>query len=137
MKYIFHLFSFLILLQVCEPAKAQFWKKKDHYTEASNGKITEPDGNIYRDAFVRKSSKGPNIKTSRGPFLKTKKSLFKHSTNRKTKKPGSQKFFKPKYSKARVSKKSGDNFSRNARKTKKDAQKGGGSSKGIFKGRKK
>jgi hypothetical protein len=85
---------------------------------------------------VGKSNKGPNIKTTRKPFFKTKKKMQRHATSRKTKKPGSKKFFKPKYSKARVGKKSGDTFSRNARKTKKNAQKGEGNSNGIFRGRK-
>ena len=59
------------------------------------------------------------------------------STSRKTKKAGSKKFFKPKYSGVKIKKKSKDTFSRNANRNKKDAKKGGGGGNGVFKGRKK
>ena len=136
MRWLIYLFTFFLLSATTENCHAQFWKRKDHYTKPTTGKVTEPDGDVYRDAFVRKSSKGPNIKTTKKPIFRSKKKMYKHSTSRKTKKPGSKKFFKPKYSKAKVGKKSGDNFSRNARKTKKNAQKGEGNSNGIFRGRK-
>ena len=137
MRLTIYFLSLFFLMTLALESNAQFWKKKEYHTNATSGKITEPDGDIYRDAFIRKSHKGPNVKTKRKPIFRTKKSMHKHATSRKTKKAGSQRFFKPKYSKARMDKKSKDTFSRNARKTKKDAQKGGGGSKGIFKGRKK
>ncbi len=118
-------------------ACAQFWKKKEYHTKSTSGKITSPDNTEYRDAFSRKSSKGPNIKTSKKPFFKSKKKMHQFSTSRKTKKPGQKKFFKPKYSSVKLKKKSKDNFSRNANKVKKDSKRGDGRSNGVFKGRKK
>lgn len=63
--------------------------------------------------------------------------MHSFSTTRKTKRPGSKKFFKPKYSGVKIKKKSKDNFSRNANRNKKDSKKGGGKGSGVFKGRKK
>ena len=126
-----------VFFQVCQPAQGQFWKKKKYHTRSTSGKISRPDKAGYQDAFARKSKKRANIKTRKKPFIKTKKKMRRFSTSRKTKKPGSKKFFKPKYAGVKLKKKSGDSFSRNARKTKRSAQKGGGSGSGIFKGRKK
>jgi hypothetical protein len=138
LKYIYYIFFSLFLITLAgESANAQFWKRKKYHTDATSGKITEPDATEYRDAFKRKSSKGPNVKTTRKPFWKSKKKMHQHATTRKTKKRGNRKFFKPKYSNVKLKKKSGDSFSRNARKTKKDARKGGGGGNGVFKGRKK
>jgi len=119
------------------PAHSQFWKKKKYHTRATSGKVTRPDKSQYRDAFSRKSKKGANIRTSKKPFFKSKKKMHRFSTSRKTKRPGSKKFFKPKYSGVKIKKKSKDNFSRNANRVKKNAKKGGGSGNGVFKGRKK
>lgn len=131
---IFLLFSVLFL--TVNPAHGQFWKKKKYHTKATSGKVTKPDDSEYRDAFSRKSSKGANVKTSRKPFFKSKKKMRRFSTSRKTKKAGSKKFFKPKYSSVKLKKKSKDTFSRNANRVKKDAKKGGGKGNGVFKGRK-
>ena len=136
MPWLIYVFAFFMLITSATQSHAQFWKKKTHYTKSTSGKITKPDGGEYRDAFKRKSNKGPNIKTHRKPVFKTKKSMHKFSTSRKTKKAGSKKFFKAKYSQAKYDSKAKDTFSRNARKTKKKAKKGGGKSNGVFKGRK-
>lgn len=128
------LFSMLVLTG---PVHAQFWKKKKHHTRASTSKASRPSKSEYRDAFSRKSSKGPNVKTTRKPFWKSKKRMHKHATSRKTRKKGSKKFFKPKMSSKSMKKRSNDSFSRNARRTKKQSSKGGGQSKGVFRGRKK
>lgn len=136
MRQIIFVFILLIVL-IPGKSNAQFWKKKKYHTNATSSKVTKPDGNPYRDAFIRKSNKGPNIKTKSRPIIKSKKKMHKFSTSRKTKKPGRSNFFKPKYSGVKLKKKSGDTFSRNANRTKKRAQKGGGKSGGVFKGRKK
>ena len=131
------LIVFFILFQVCQTSQAQFWKKKKYHTRSTSGKISRPDKTSYRDAFARKSKKRANIKTRRKPYFKSKKKMRRFSTSRKTKKPGSKKFFKPKYSGAKLKKRSGDSFSRNAQRNKRSSKKGGGNSGGIFKGRKK
>lgn len=136
MRQILFLFILLFIL-IPDKSHAQFWKKKKYHTNATSSKVTKPDGNPYRDAFKRKSNKGPNIKTKSRPIFKSKKKMHEFSTSRKTKKPGRSNFFKPKYSGVKLKKKSGDTFSRNANRTKKRAQKGGGKSSGVFKGRKK
>lgn len=132
------LIHILLISSICLSGSAygQFWKKKEYHTKSTSGKVTKPDGNPYRDAFIRKSNKGPNIKTKRKPFWKSKKKMHQFQTSRKTKKPGSKKFFKAKYSKVRLKKKSDDSFNRNANRVKKKRKKGGGSSNGVFKGRK-
>ncbi|MEQ8324918.1 MAG: hypothetical protein RIC15_01930 [Vicingaceae bacterium] len=130
------LLLFFISLTAIQPVHAQFWKKKTHHTRATSGKVTKPDNTPYRDAFSRKSSKGPNIKTTRKPFFKSKKKMHEFNTTRKTKKPGQKKFFKPKYNSVKLNKKSKDNFSRNANRVKKDSKKGGGKGNGVFRGRK-
>ena len=129
------LFGLEIVVQGNE-AKAKFWKKKKYPTKATTGKITKPDAAEYRDPFIRKSNKGANIKTRRKPFFKSKKKMHEFATSRKTKKPGSKKFFKAKYGKATAGVKSKDTFSRNAQRTKRKAQKGEGKSNGVFRGRK-
>lgn len=137
MKWLLHLFIFILLTASAGEVRSQFWKKKHHHTKATSGKVTKPNGSKYRDPFAKKSRKGPNVKTKRKPFIKSRKKMYKHSTSRKTKKPGNKNFFKPKYAKATSRKKSKDSFSRNANRTKRKSQKGGGSSNGVFKGRKK
>lgn len=128
------LFSFSLLAS--QQSYGQFWKKKEYHTKATSGKITKPDNSEYRDAFKRKSNKGPNIKTKRKPLFKSKKKMHQFSTSRKTKKAGQKKFFKPKYSKVRLKKKSKDNFSRNANRVKRNASRGEGKGNGVFRGRK-
>ena len=127
---------FSVSLLVSQPSHAQFWKRKKYHTKATSGKITQPDKTEYRDPFKRKSVKGPNIKTKRRPFFKSKKKMYEFNTTRKTKKPGQRKFFKPKYSKVRLKKKSKDNFSRNANRVKRNASRGEGKGNGVFRGRK-
>ena len=127
-----------LIISVASPVHAQFWKKKKYHTKASTNKASRPSGNKYRDSFASKPKKGPNVKTTRKPIIKTKKKMHKHATSRKTKKPGRSKFFtKNRIPKSRLQKRSGDSFRRNARKTKKNSSKGGGSGNGVFKGRKK
>lgn len=128
---------FFILLLAVSPAQSQFWKKKKYHTKVTSGKITKPDKSEYRDPFSRKSKKGANVRTTKKPFFKSKKKMHQFSTSRKTKKAGSKKFFKPKYTGAKIKKRSKDNFSRNANRNKKNSKKGGGSGNGVFKGRKK
>lgn len=136
---LFWILSCFFTIVVIEPVSAQFWKKKKYHTESSSSKVTQPDATDYRDAFSRKSKKGPNIKTTKKPFFlfRSKKKMHKFSTSRKTRKKAGKNFFKPKHSSLKLKKKSGDTFKRNARKSKRDARKGGGGGGGIFKGRKK
>ena len=100
MKLLPFIITLFLLCSAGTNASAQFWKKKKYYTSASSGKITKPDGDVYRDAFVRESNKGANIKTGPKPFFRTRKKMHRHAVSRKTKKPGSQSFFKPRYNKA-------------------------------------
>ena len=137
MKWIISVLIGIFFLASPGEAKAQFWKKKPYHTKATTGKVTKPDGDPYRDAFIRKSNKGPNIKTKKKPFFKSKKKMHEFATSRKTKKPASKKFFKAKYGKATTKVKAKDSFSRNANRVKRKSQKGEGKSNGVFRGRKK
>lgn len=126
---------FIVLLSLLSVSTyAQKRSKKKPPSAKAKG-IT---GNSFKDAFTRKSKKGPNIKTSRKPLFKSKRKMYAHSTSKKMK---NKKFKQSSFSASKrrykhIKKSSGDSFASSPKKNKGGA-KSGSRGKGTFKGRKK
>lgn len=104
-------------------AYGQFWRKK------SSGSASSKAGNYevpkHRDAFSRKSKKGPNIKSSKRPRTKSKSKLYQHSVSKKPIKLKNQSIFsskKRRYKSATAKPKSSD---KNSSKTSSGGRKSG------------